>query len=341
MIRLLALVLCAAAGAAAQDTVCEVRGVTSLERLRVRVPDDRLRTLEAIDLPVAVRPGRGERYRDVQVLAPLAFGARTDDDVPFFLREDGPVEGGVLWLTARTTLTMVEERSGAVRIEAELAPGVTASRLDVPCEALTIGPGEGARPAPRWVPLRGPRWVPARRRLWLMAAPGDGEAVRIRLARGARLPRPLVEVERREPWIRVATTFPGTGAAVRGWVQAHHLRAAGAWEDPPREPRSYPARIYPPCSYPPRPDEYVGLAQVTPGTLVRTRPHGQGWATVSEATLFTVAWRVGESWARIVHVPGLMDEGDCPIVLGGAWVPRRAVALRGETADPSLLLLQP
>jgi len=68
--------------AAPASADCEVQGVASIGRLRVRLPGHPIRTFSVTDLPIEVRPGRGTHYRDARVLAPIDFGARTDARVP-------------------------------------------------------------------------------------------------------------------------------------------------------------------------------------------------------------------------------------------------------------------
>jgi hypothetical protein len=310
---------------------CEVRGVASIERLRVRVPGERLRTLAVSNQPVAVRPGRGGHYRSVRVLAPLAFAARTDAPIPWTVPRPEAVADGMLWLTPRVDVESVRERIGddALVIRVQVDRGVWVGRAHVPCGAIAVGHGEGGEAAPDWAARSGPRWVPLDDGLWLHASPDGGPSLRVDAPQGLRAA--FVELERRGDWIRLAARFP-SGAAVRGWARQHRLTAPrrAAEARPPftrrvLEPRHALCRREAPAD-----DEYVGPASVAVGTLVRTARDGEAWSTVAEPSVFTVSWRPGSPWARIVHVPGLRSDGPCPEVLRAAWVPRRAVSLQGE-----------
>lgn len=323
----IALLLALPAPSAAQ---CEVRGVASIERLRVRIPGERLRTVAVTDLPVAVRPGRGGAYRDVRVLAPIAFTARSDADIPWTVPRPGAVADGMLWLTPTVDIEDVrEELDGETLVlRAQVDNGVWISRVHVPCAAVAVGHGEGGAGAPAWLPPRGPRWQPRRDELYLTSEPSDGASVRLDAPSG--LAVPFVELERRDGWVRVAAPF-ASGAVLRGWALAHQLRAAPAEPGDPEEfRRSYDVHA-PLCSRgPPERNEYLGPAHIATGALLHVDPSGPAWASVSEPAVFTVSWRPGSSWVRIVHVPGVRGDGSCPEVLESAWVPRRTVSLQGE-----------
>ena len=57
---------------------------------------------------------------------------------------------------------------------------------------------------------------------------------------------------------------------------------------------------------------------------------GETWGIISEPAIFTVSWREGAEWARIVHAPGLRGDGQCPEVISHAWVQRSQVVLSGN-----------
>lgn len=320
---------------------CEVTGVTSLDRLRVRVAGQPLRTLAVTNLPVAVRPGRGGRYRDVRVLAPIIFGARTDDDVPWTVPRPGAVADGMLWLTPEVEIERVRERVSGdeLVVRAQLDAGVWVERVHVPCDAIAVGHGEG-RAEPDWPAPRGPRWRLHHDHLWLVARPDDGEAASVRLHAPRGLNEPLTEIERRGSWVRVMSHF-GSGAVVRGWVRSHHLRAPGPPHPTRRYVRGVEQRPSPLCRRrDPRPDEYVGPAHITVGAHVHMGRDGPVWATVSEPAVFTVSVRGDSPWVRVVHVPGLSGDGRCPQIVRRAWVRRSMVTLSGEGGryDPMELL---
>lgn len=331
MHRVLAcLLLLLAAGPARAD--CEVQGVASLDRLRVRLPGHRFRTFAVTDLPIAVRPGRGTRYRDVRVLAPIAFGARTDAVVPWTVPRPQVVADGMLWLTPRVEIESVRElasREGLV-VRAQLDVGVWVDRLHVPCDAIAVGHGEGGVPEPEWG-ASGPLWAFRHNHAWVVSEPNDDDAATIRIDAPRGLRGPLTEVERRGEWVRVLARF-ASGALLRGWIRHHHLRASDAGET---SPQPYRRAILPsPSSLctrgRPQRDEYIGPAHISVGALVRWRREGDPWATVTEPSVFTVSWHHGSEWVRIVYIPGLRADGRCPEIVHHAWVPRRAVSLQGE-----------
>jgi len=320
---------------------CEVRGVATLDRLRVRVPGHRLRTFSITSLPVAVRPGRGTRYRDVRVLAPVTFAARTDADIPWAVPEPSAVAEGLLWWIPGVELEQVREqaeRDGLI-VRAQVDVGVWVDRIHVPCEQVRVGLGEGSAPAPAWSRDEGPSWDLANEYVWLASRPDDDSAATIRIMAPDGLRTPFIEVERRDRWVRVVARFE-SGAMVRGWVRPRQLRPSTASDDE-RRPyrRAIPAVHAANCRRgAPDRNEYVGPAHISVGAFVRFGRGGETWATVSEPTLFTVSWHHGSRWVRIVHVPGLRGDGRCPEVITHAWVDRRAVSLSGESSGGAALL---
>ena len=340
MLLLLALAGTLASTAVSARAQCEVRGVASVDRLRVRVPGEPLRTMSVTDTPIAIRPGRGDHYRDVRVLAPIAFGARTDAEIPWTIPRPEAVAGGSVWLTPAVEVEDVrEDGEDGLSVRLQVDAGVWLSRVHVPCDAIGVGHGESGEPAPTWSGRGGPRWVPFHDAIWMSAEPDGAPSVRLEAPDGLRTP--LVEIERRDTWIRVVAHF-ASGAALRGWIRSHHLRAADGALTERAFRRAMPSSSPPACRrHAPARDEYVGPANITIGTLVSTqREHGSEWASVSEPSVFTVSWRTGSPWVRIIHIPGVLDDGPCPAVLRHAWVPRRAVSLQGESTNamPSHLL---
>ncbi|MBX3273782.1 MAG: hypothetical protein KF729_26190 [Sandaracinaceae bacterium] len=334
--RALSLTLALLALAAPARADCEVRGVASLERLRVRVGGARLRTFAVNEVPIAVRPGRGTRYRDVRVLAPVAFEARTDARIPWTVPRSGTLAGGMLWLEPNVEIEDVREgiEDEGLLVRVQVDAGVWIERVRAACDAIAVGLGEGGAQAPAWGATGGPRWQLANTYAWVRSELDDEEAPSVRLEAPRGLPSPLVEVERRGGWVRVVGRFE-SGALLRGWVRSHHLRAES--EAPPpsrpylREVRAGPAGL---CrrGRPDR-DEYVGPAHVAVGSAVRFAPGAEVWGTVAEPAVLTVSWRHGEAWARLVHVPGLRGDGRCPEVITQAWVERSQVTLSGERAS--------
>ena len=325
-LALLALALLAPQAARAD---CEVSGVASIERLRVRVPGEPLRTLSVTDAPVAVRPGQGGHYRDVRVLAPLAFTARTDAPIPWTVPRPSALADGMLWVTPRAEIEDVRERgSGELVVRVQVDTGVWISRVRVPCAALSVGPGEAGADPPDWGVRGGPRWQLRGDDIWLMSEAGSGATLRVDAPEG--LATPLVELEQDDGWVRVAARF-ASGAVLRGWVRQHHLEAVAASDASPAFHRELPPAPVPRCSAPASSRrEYVGPAQVRAGAQVRVDPSGPAWASVAEPSVLTIRWRTGSPWVRLVHVPGLRGDGACPEVLTQAWVPREAVRLQGE-----------
>ncbi|HEY8430213.1 MAG TPA: hypothetical protein VIL20_17650, partial [Sandaracinaceae bacterium] len=248
---------------------CEVAGVASIERLRIRLPGERFRTIGVTDLPVAVRPGRGTAYRDVRVLAPITFSARTDARIPWTVPRPGAHADGMLWLTPAVDIEDVREdvEGGSVTVRAQVDTNVWISRVRMPCRALSVGHGESGAEAPAWASARGPRWQPLREHLHLTSRPGGGVSVRIDAPDG--LAEPFVELERRDGWVRVAARFP-SGAVVRGWALAHQLRAAhGASAEPSSYRRSHRTPRVPACRRgAPERGEYVGPAHIAVGAHV-------------------------------------------------------------------------
>lgn len=308
---------------------CEVSGVASIDRLRVRIPGEPLWTLAVTDAAVAVRPGRGGLYRDVRVLAPLGFLARTDAPIPWVVPRPSALADGMLWLTPATEIEDVRERSsGELVVRVQVDTGVWISRLHVPCAALSVGAGEGGAEAPDWGARGGPRWQLRGDDIWLMSEAGRGASLRVDAPEG--LATPLVELEQHDGWVRVAARF-SSGAVLRGWVRAHHLEVVGSRDAPPAFRRSLVVTPVPRCSRrAPSSNEYVGPALVQTGAQVRIDPTGPAWASVAEPSVLTISWRTGSPWVRIVHVPGLRGDGACPEVLTQAWVPRDRVRLQGE-----------
>lgn len=329
MARALALTLALIALPAAARAQCEVRGVASIDRLRVRIPGEHLRTLAITDLPVAVRPGEGNAYRDVRVLAPVSFSARTDAAIPWTIARPRALADGMLWVTPAADVEDVREHGEdelVVRIQVD--NGVWVSRVHVPCDAIALGHGEGGDDPPRWS-TRGLRWQPRGDELWLTSRMDGGATIRVDAPEGLALP--LVEIERRGGWVRVVARFT-SGAAVRGWARAHQLASAEPpSEPPPRYRRATPVSSVPLCTRrPPDRNEYVGPASIATATPIHMTQEGRVWATVAEPAVFTVSWRTHSRWVRIIHVPGLRGDGPCPEVLRRAWVPREAVRLQGE-----------
>ncbi|MGE0787455.1 MAG: hypothetical protein AB7S26_17410 [Sandaracinaceae bacterium] len=318
---------------------CEVRGVASVERLRVRVDGQRMRTLSVIDLPVAVRPGRGEATRDVRVLAPLAFGARSDARIAWAVPRPMELASGMLWMTPEAEIEQLREaRDGRVELRIRVDEGVFLDRLRLPCDALTVGHGEGHEHA-GWRHSPGPRWRMVRDHIWL-AAEREGSPERVRLDARDGLPEPFVELERIDSWVRVLARF-SSGAAVRGWVRQHHLRAVDERGQPAHYEHTASANPVPQCRRrDPRRGEYVGPAHITVGAHIHMSRGGPVWATVAEPAVFTVSVRGNEPWVRVVHVPGLRGDGQCPEVLHDAWVERSMVSLSGEGGryDPMELI---
>lgn len=334
MIRVAALALLVLVPSSARAQ-CEVTGVASIERLRVRIPGEPLRTFGVTDVPLAVRPGRGSTYRDVRVLAPITFAARTDAPIPWTVPRPGELADGMLWLTPAVDIEDVREEGDGetLVVRAQIDNGVWISRLHVPCGAIAIGHGEGGAGSPPWSAAHGPRWQPRGDDLYLSSEPNDDGAT-VRLDAPDGLAVPLVELGRRDGWVRLAASF-GSGAVVRGWALAHHLRPAPrAVDDPDEFRRSHDLGRVPLCRRgPPARNEYVGPANIATGALVHLTPDGAPWASVSEPAVFTVSWETGSEWVRIVHVPGVRGDGSCPEVLRRAWVPRRAVSLQGEGSN--------
>jgi hypothetical protein len=331
MLPILALALASVAAPARAQ--CEVRGVASVARLRMRVPGEALRTMSVTDTPVAVRPGRGDHYRDVRVLAPIAFGARTDADIPWTVPRPEAVAGGSVWLTPRVEVEEVrEEGEDGLSIRVQVDAGVWLSRVHVSCDAIAVGHGEGGEAPPAWLGRGGPRWQPFHDSIWMSAEPDGTPSVRLEAPDG--LASPLVEIERREEWVRVVAHFQ-SGAALRGWIRSHHLRPASGAAEAREYRRAMPQASLHACRrHPPATDEYVGPAHIAIGTLLSTRrERGTEWASVSEPSVFTVSWHSGSAWVRVIHIPGLWDDGRCPAVLRHAWVPRSAVSLQGESAN--------
>ncbi|MCA9604884.1 MAG: hypothetical protein KC619_04795 [Myxococcales bacterium] len=330
-LAVLAVSLCLAAAPVRAD--CEVQGVASLGRLRMRVAGEPLRDFEVIELPIAVRPGRGTRYRDVRVLAPIAFGARTDARIPWTVPRPAVVADGMLWLTPQIEIEDVREqlRSDDLDVRVQVDVGVWVDRLHLPCDAVAVGIGEGGEDPPSWPDSGGPRWAPANGYIWLRSRPDDGApSVRIEAPNGLRTP--FIELERQgDGWVRVLARFE-SGAMIRGWVRHHHLRRSNDGEADPR-PYVRAIHAHPPgqCRRgAPGADEYVGPARLTVGAIVRFNPDGDAWGTVSEPAIFTVSWHTGTEWVRIVHAPGLRGDGRCPEVITHAWVQRSQVSLSGE-----------
>lgn len=330
MPRALALVLLLSAVPTAARAECEVHGVASIDRLRVRIEGEHLRTFEVTNLPVAVRPGEGNTYRDVRILAPISFAARTDAPIPWTIARPAVVADGMVWLTPAVDVEDVRERGDELLVRMQVDNGVWISRVHLPCDAIAVGHGESGEDPPRWS-SRGVRWQPRGDDLWLTSRPGEGEGASIRLDAPEGLPLPLVEVERREGWIRVVARFT-SGAAVRGWTRPHQLVAATPpVAAPPPFRRTMRAPDIAQCTRgAPDRNEYVGPANIATGTLVHMERSGTVWASVAEPALFTVSWHMGSDWVRIVHVPGMRGDGPCPEVLRRAWVPRRSVSLQGE-----------
>lgn len=327
---LLALLLSFASTARAE---CELSGVGSIDRVRVRIAGEPLRTFSVWELPLAVRPGNGNAYRDVRVLGPLHFTARSDAPAPWTLARAGLVADGMLWLTPEVEVEELRERmdSEELMVRVQVDAGVWISRLNLPCAVLALGHAEGRGSAPDWGLRGGPRWSMRGQDLWLMSQPGEGASVRVDAPAGLT----FVELEHRAGWMRVAARF-GSGAAIRGWVRQHHLEIVEERNARPttfeRTVRETPASQ---CTPPrPRRDEYLGPAHIALGAEVRLRPDGPIWAHVSERAAFTIRWRRGSAWVRIVHVPGLRGDGDCPAALDHAWVPRTSVRLEGEPNAP-------
>lgn len=308
------------------EAQCEVTGVASLDRIRVRMPASQpIRTLAVSEVPIAVRPARNGLYRDVRVLGPLAFEGRSDGVVPWTIRRAGTVADGAVWLTPLVEIEEVVERErGELSLRVQVADEVWISRLRVPCAALSLGRGEDRPGDPAgFSASSGPLWQPQSDRVWLMSRRGDGASVRVDAPNG--LPSPFVETERRGPWLHVVTSF-SSGAALRGWVRESELRMA---EPAAQEPRAFVRTLAPaPRACPRRPrfaGEQLREATIAAGTAVSTHPDGTPWASFPEATTVTVSVRASSSWARVVSVRGIFSDGSCAEVLTRAWIPASAL----------------
>jgi hypothetical protein len=269
------------------------------------------------------------------VLAPLAFGARTDADVPWTFPRPTVVADGMLWLTPRVEIEDVREQLDGedLVIRAQLDAGVWVDRLQLPCDGITIGHGEGGRDEPEWI-AAGPQWMLRHGYAWVASRPDDDDAESIRIDAPEGLRGPLTEMARRGDWVRVMARF-ASGALLRGWVRQHDLRTSNTSEISPQPyTRAIVTNNPGVCSLPrPARDEYVGPARITVGALVRWEQAGEPWATVTEPAVITVSWRAGSDWVRIVHVTGLRGDGRCAEVVQNAWVPRMAVSLQGESTQ--------
>ncbi|MCC6874728.1 MAG: hypothetical protein IT378_10525, partial [Sandaracinaceae bacterium] len=145
---------------------CEVGGRASLGRLRVRVPGTGIATFAVEDLPLAVRPGRGNLYRRARVLSPIAFEARTDARIPWALAREGSVSQGLLHWTSEATIEDAREiGEDEVELRVRLAEGVVLARVRVPCAEVRVG-AAASGPEAR-APGRGPLWAPAGGQTWL------------------------------------------------------------------------------------------------------------------------------------------------------------------------------
>jgi hypothetical protein len=308
---------------------CEVQGRASLDRLRVRVAGVGIRTFAIEGLPVAVRAGSGGHSRDVRVLGPLAFAARTDARVPWTFVREGPVAEGLLWWTPASQIENAREIGDEIELRIRLADGVSLDRLRMPCNAIRLGAARPSASAPPSYPP-GPQFAVRRSETWIWSEPG-GQGSRARIDVRTTLPEPFVELGRNRGWVEVATSFAETGAVVRGWVREQDLMllAPGADSEPDAPP--IPQQSAGSCNYTPRRNEYVGTARVEGGTLVRDRADGVAWAEVPHDADVRIAWRHGDAWAQIVEVRGLRSsDRSCPFVLTNAWVPRRSIRLQGE-----------
>ena len=214
---------------------CEVTGVATIEGLRVRIQGERLRDFSVVDLPVAIRPGRGGRYRDIRVVAPLSFSARTDAVLPWSFRNLGLQAAGMIFATPEVRIVSVHERMSRERLRGErlgtpvdvgpedahlvlrvqLTEHVFIDRVHVPCQSITVGPGEGSPAVPAWTRMPGPRWELARRQAFMSYEPHRGPSFRIDAPEGL---SDLVELGRHRDSVLVRATF-ASGTAIRGWMR--------------------------------------------------------------------------------------------------------------------------
>jgi hypothetical protein len=329
--RVIGIVAVIVAASSTAHADCEVLGVATLPEVEVYGEGERLQVVSIVERRIAVRPGRGNVRRDLRVLEPLVFQARTRSPIPWTVPQPASVLSGMLHWGPTVDLEDVrEDAHDGVEVRAQVDDGVWLSQLHLPCDALAVGRSEGTIEPPAWASQRGPRWQPRGSSLWLHAEPDAGPSVRVDVPRG--LPTPLVEVARRAGWVQLVIRF-ASGVALRGWARDHHLqvatidRTASAWTPrAPIAPRSpCPARAL-------ERGEASGRTTLPVDTPVRARPDGPVWATVSTTGPFRVAWREGQPWARILRAPGVRSGGSCRDVLSGAWVP--SAALRPVSTAP-------
>ncbi len=312
---------------------CEVLGVATLPELEVYAPGERRQVVSVAQRRVAVRPGRGTVRRDVRVLEPLAFSARTRSPIAWAVPRPASVADEMLYWgpTVEVEDAREDPREGLV-VRARVDDGVWVSRIHVPCDAVRIGPGEGAMEAPAWTARRGPRWQPRGESLWLHARPGEGATVRLDAPRG--LPTAMLELARRDDWVRLMIRF-ASGAAVRGWAREQQIEVATIRRPPsdwtPREPVAPRDRC---PRAPPARGEQVGRVTLPPETPVHWRPGGPVWATTSASGSFRISAREGEPWVRLLRAPGLRSGGRCRDLVSHAWVRRDALPPTGPRQAP-------
>jgi hypothetical protein len=320
----------ATAPAEAPPPACVVSGRATVRDLSFTVEGERRprRFVSVTGVFDATLPERANRPTRIAVREPIVLQAETRAAIPYAIARPLDAAAGAVHLAQATPLTRVVPDGADVRVDVDLADGVSVADLALPCGALVLhatAPATPPAPAEEGLLSRGGQ-------LRIFSAPDAADpAVVIRLRRPTEVV--LTETARQSGWVRVWRSFD-TGASFAGWVPESAVRPLAT---PPR-PRAIAERVVrervpPPCEPPAAAGFYLGPARVAAGTEVRAAPDGVVW-TRTVARDLTVRTLESQDWVALVEVPGLEPGGRCPTHLEAAFIPRASVTFPSATRLP-------
>jgi hypothetical protein len=198
-------------------------------------------------------------------------------------------------------LVVMEGCDGEMRV-----PGETAGPVQVPCSALTLG-GDFEY-VDRWPRRDGTWWQtrasPAQIRLRSQPAP-KADAITVSVRQGVDCPLVFVSLDVRGSWMRIARA--GSYAIVTGWAPIAELQQTT--QGPSSEGMGYGFIEGPGLwgRHPRKPPYYEGPARIDVGTTIYAG-HGRGpWARVeSDKEFFKITYEEGDTWARVLEIPGVV-----------------------------------
>ncbi len=321
----------AEAADAAPPTACTASGRATVRDVTVAV--EGADPLHFASVTGVIRATVAERRAPTRLAVrdPLSFEGETRADVPYAIARPVDVANGAIHLAPATPITRVVPDGVDVRVDVDLADGVSVRGLPLGCAALALHATAPAAP-----PTAADEGLLSRGAiLHLFAAPGaESEAVAVRLSHPTEVV--LSETGRRDGWVRVWRSFD-TGASLVGWVEESAIRPLTR---PPRERNGEEhvtrERVQPPCE-PRVAGFYLGPARVAAGTEVRTAaPDGPVWARTVKRDV-VVRTLEDPAWVVLETIEGMEVGGRCSAHLTAAYVPRASITFPSDTRLPGAM----